>query len=181
MVEKQIDLESMFEEIASLYKRYGISKNIGFVPDKLEIVLERKDVDKFNLTYSEYFNYLPTHIQQIAIEQTIHLLQQIGITERIERVDNGVKVKISGDFPIVTFPIAEILIQNKNNGSEIKKILDSLQKNYQLFTTFFDFQWKWDDETENKIKKLIKISTEHPSISSEIDAIVNKYSIKNKS
>ena len=179
MVEKQIDLESMFEEIALLYKKYGISKNIGFVPDKLEIVLERNDIDKFNLTYSEYFNYLPTHIQQVAIEQTINLLHQIGITEKIQRVDNGVKVKINGKYPIVTFPIAEILIQNKNNGSEINSLLTSLKRNYQLFNTFFDFQWKWDDETEKKVKKLIKISTEHPSISSEIEAIVKKYSIKN--
>jgi len=179
MVEKQIDLESMFEEIALLYKKYGISKNIGFVADKLEIVLERKDIDKFNLTYSEYFYYLPTHIQQVAIEQTINLLHQIGITEKIQRVYNGVKVKISGKFPIVTFPIAEILIQNKNNGSEINSILTSLQRNYQLFNTFFNFQWKWDDKTEKKVKKLIKISTKHPTISSEIEAIVKTYSIKN--
>jgi hypothetical protein len=178
MAEKQFDLERMFEEIKSIYKKYGVSKNVGFVPDKLEIILERKDIDKFNLTYSEYFNYLPTHIQQIAIEQTIHLLQQIGITEKISIVDNGVKVKISGHFPIVMFPIAEMLIQNKNNGSEIKSILDSLHKNYQLFTSFFDFQWKWDDETDNTIKKLYKILSENPSISSEVDAIVKKYSLK---
>ena len=57
MFAKLNDLEAMFKEIETIHKKYGIPKAMGFVPDKLEITLERKEIDKFNLTYSEFFNY----------------------------------------------------------------------------------------------------------------------------
>ena len=177
------DLEGMFKEIETIYKKYGIPKGMGFVPDKLEIILERKEIDKFNLTYSEFFNYLPHHALNIAIETTIHLMRQIGFPpEKIIRMENGVKVQTSGDFQIALFPISEILLQNKGKESEIKSIFDLISKIYQIFAKFVDFQWDWNDETESKFKNFITISKEvmreHPSISEEIEAVIKKYTAK---
>ena len=47
MFEKPIDMEGKFKEIEMVYKKYGIPKGMGFVPDRLEIILERKAIDKF--------------------------------------------------------------------------------------------------------------------------------------
>ena len=169
MSKVSIDLEGMFKEMEMIYEKYGVPKGMGFVPDKLEIILERKEIDKFNLTYTEFFNYLPYNALTIVIEYTLRLLQQIGFPpEKITRIENGVKVQISGDFQIALFPLLEILVQNKGNGKKFKSTLDSISKTYQIFTTLIDFHWDWNDEIESKfnnyIQALNKVMREYPSI-----------------
>ena len=44
---KPIDLEGMFKEIEMIRKKYGIPKGVLFVPNKLEIVLERKEMRRY--------------------------------------------------------------------------------------------------------------------------------------
>ena len=137
MAEKSFDLESMFREIELIYKKCNMPKTMGFVPDKLEIILERKETDRFDLTYNEFFNYLPNDIRNIAIEQAMQLLRQIGFSmEKMSRIGNGVKVQISGDFQILHFPIIEILIQSKDKETETKSINISNNLNNN-FTWYF--------------------------------------------
>ena len=177
------DLEAMFREIEMIYKKYGMPKGMGFVPDKLEIVLERKEIDNFDLTYSEFFNYLPYHALNMAIGNVIHFMRQMGFPlEKIVRMENGVKVQISGDFRVAFFPIIEIISQYKDNETDIEAIFDSISKTRQLFTRLLDFHWDWNDETESKFNNLVKIlyelMREHPSISEELEAVIKKYTAK---
>lgn len=156
----RLNLEAMFKEIETIYKKYGLPKGMFFVPDKLEIILERKGIDKFDLTYSEFFNYLPDHALNIAMETTIQFMSQIGFPpEKIIRTENGVKVQTSGDFQIAFPPIIEILLQNKGKDLEIKSILDSISKIYEIFANFLVFQWDWNDETESIFKNYLTIFT----------------------
>lgn len=178
-----INLEAMFKEIEMIRKKYGMPKSIGFVPDKLEITLERKEIDKFNLTYSEFFNYLPNHALNIAIETVIQFIQQMGLPiENILRIDNGVKLQISGDFKILGFPIIEMLLQNKGNESDIKDIIDRITNAHQRFHQFFDFYWNWSDEADHdcsaRMRTMYNILQEHPSITSEINEVIEKYKFK---
>ncbi len=177
---KPIDLEGMFKEIEMIRKKYGIPKGVLFVPNKLEIVLERKEIDKFDLTYTEFFNYLPDHVLKIAKENSIQLLQQMGLPlKKIIQMNNGVKVEMSGDFRIAVWPIIEILFQNKDNKTVIKTIFESINKIYQTLTQNAGFHWDWNNETESKynnfLTTLIKIMQEHPSISDEMEAVISKY------
>lgn len=179
------DLENMAKEIEMIRKKYGMPKGMLFVPNKLEITLERKELDKFDLTYSEFFNYLPSHVKNMAIQGTIQLLHQLGTPlETITRMENGVKVQITGDFRVACFPITEILMQKKTVESEIKAIFDSISKNHQMLNILGDFHWSWNDETESKwknsFKTLFKIIREHPSFPSELEAVVKKYTFKSK-
>jgi len=177
---RSIDLKGMFKEIEMIQKKYGVPKGMGFIPDKLEIVLERREIDKFDLTYSEFFNYLPHHALKMAIENVIQLIQMMGFpSEKIIQMENGVKVQISGDSRVTLFPIMEILLQNKGKESEIRSNLDLISETYQIFANLLDFQWNWSDETESKFNNFLmiwnKVVQEYPSITSEIEAVIKKY------
>ena len=179
MSNRPIDIDSMFKEIELIYEKYNIPKMMGFVPDKLEIVLERKEKDTFNLMYSESFNYLPNRVLDSARKNAMQLLQQIGISpEKMFLMENGVKVQLSGNSRLILFLILELLLQNKSNESEMKLKLGIIIKMYQLFFSLLDFNWNWNNETENKFTILNRIMQEHPTISEEINAIVKKYSSK---
>ena len=172
----RMDLESMFKEIEMIHKKYGIPKGMGFVPDKLEIIIERKGLDNFKLTYSEFFNYLPNYALNTVKEITLQLLQQIGVpAEKIIQIENGVKTQMSGDFRITIGPIIEILLQNKNIKNEIRPVFESINKTYQLFAHLFDFHWEWNDKIQSKFDNYITAMQEHPAISSEIEAVIKKY------
>ena len=180
MLEGPIDLESMLKELETIYKKYGIPKGMGFVPDKLEIIVERKEIDKFDVTYSEFFNYLPSHALNMARENVIALMRQMGFSpEKIIQIENGVKIQISDDFRIARWLIGEIILQNKDFETSIRETFDSVSKGLQVFTKFLDLNWGWNDETESKLKDFItctkEVMREHPSISTEIEAVIKKY------
>jgi hypothetical protein len=180
---EHIDLESMFKEIDAIRRKYNVPKGMGFVPDKLEIVLERKEIGKFDLTYSEFFDYLPSHFRSIAIEGAIQFMQQVGFpVEKIVRMEKGVKVQISGNFQVATFPMVEILLQNKGHESEIRLKLDEIGKAYQIFSDLLYFNWDWNDDTKSKFNELCatldRIMQEHPSVTEEIEAVIRKYKLK---
>lgn len=183
MSKKPDDIESMFEELLLIYKKYGISKSIGFLPDKIEFILEREGIDKFELTYSEFFNYLPEHLRELAIEMTIEFLNYL-YKEGIIRIKNGVKIILKGNFSIILSLIAELLMQNINIESEFDEIFNSIKKYLQTFSNFCDFQREYnleiDKKIENKIKELEKIIQENPSIESEVKTILAKYKQNNE-
>ena len=143
--------------------------------------MERKETDKFTLTYSEFFNYLPPHALNMAIDAVIQLIQQMGwAPDKIVRMENGIRVQVSDDFSVATFPFIEILLQNKYiNEAEIKRIFESITNIYQIFSDLMNFYWEWNYETESQFNDffaiLYKVMQEHPSAVSEIQAVVEKY------
>ena len=174
-----IDIDSMFKEIELIYEKHNMPKMMGFVPDKLEIVLERKEKNVFNLSYSESFSYLPNRVLESARENAIQLIQQMGFApEKTLLIENGVKVQMSGDSRLTVFLILELLLQNEDNESEVKLKLDMILKLYHLFSSLLDFNWNWNDETESKFKLLNRVMKEHPSILEEISAIIEKRSLE---
>lgn len=174
-----IDIDDMFKQIKLIYEKHNMPKMMGFVPDKLEIVLERTDKDAFNLTYSESFNYLPNRVLESARENALQLIQQIGIVpEKMLLIENGVTVQMRGDSRLTIFLILELLLQNEGNESEVKLKLDMILKLYRLFSSLLDFNWNWDEETKSKFKILNRVMKEHPSILEEINAIIENHSLK---
>jgi hypothetical protein len=178
MSDKSVNIKGMFREIEEINRKYGVPKTMGFVPDRLEIVLQRRE-NEFDLTYTEFFNYLPDNVLETAKNNVVQLLQQLGIPQKITELEKGVRVQISGDPRVALFPMMELLIQNRNIGSELEQILASLRSNAQIWLDFSDLHWDWKGETENKYKDFIatleKIMEEHPSYASEIQAVIEKY------
>ena len=178
MSNRPIDIDSVFKEIELIYEKHNIPKMMGFVPDKLEIVLERTGKDAFNLTYSEFFNYLPSRVLDSARGNAMQLIQQMGIApEKMLLIENGVSVQMSGDSRLTIFLILELLLQNEGDESEVKLKLDKIIKFYRLFSSLVDFNWNWDEKTESKFKTLNRVMKEHPSILDEIGAIFEKHSL----
>lgn len=174
-------LEMLFQEIKTIYRKYGLPKTMGFVPDKLEIVLERSEQNLFNLSYSEHFNYLPDYALETARENAIQLMQQLGFpSEKITSLNHGVKVQIRGSAGIVLYLLLEILLQVESNEREIKAHLDLLYTRYRMFAELMDFYWRWCTATKRKFddmsSALNEILENHPSFSEEIAQIVKKYS-----
>ncbi len=177
MSNKTIDVDGILKEIELIYEKHNVPKMMGFVPDKLEIVLERKEKDTFNLMYSESFNYLPNHVLELARKNAMKLIQQMGVSpEKMFLTENGVMLQMSGNSRLTLFLILELLLQNKSNESDMKLKLGMIIKMYELFSRLLDFNWNWNDETENKFGILNKIMQENPAVSEEINAIVEKYS-----
>jgi hypothetical protein len=86
MSTQPVDLETMFNEMKTIKEKYNIPKGMLFLPDKIEIILEREETNNFNLTYSESFNYLPEHVQPTAFgagmrgafcQQSLWLLERV--------------------------------------------------------------------------------------------------------
>lgn len=180
MSKELTDIEAMFKELEMIQKKYGIPKTIGFVPDKMEFILERKGTDKFELTYSEFFNYLPQHIVDIAVESLILFSKYRGIPqEKILRIENGVKILLSDDSKILDRPIIELLMQNKNINSEFDSIYNTIKKSIQMFSNFLDIYLEYDAEigtkVDNSIARINKIIQENPSIPSQIENVIKKY------
>jgi len=180
MSDKSVNIKGMFREIEEINRKYGVPKTMGFVPDRLEIVLQRRE-NEFDLTYTEFFNYLSDDVLETAKDNVAQLLQQMGIPQKITVLEKGVRVQMRSDSRVTLFPMMELLVQNKNVGSELEQILASLRSNAQIWLDFSDFHWDWRGETENKYKGFIatleKIMEEHPSYASEIQAVIEKYAV----
>jgi hypothetical protein len=178
MSDKPVDIKGMFREIEEINRKYGVPKTMGFVPDRLEIVLQRRG-NEFDLTYTEFFSYLPDEVLQTAKDNVVQLIQQLGVPQRIIELEKGVRVQISDDSRVVLFPMTELLVQNRNIKSDLERILASLRTNAQTWLGFSDFHWDWEDETEDKYKgfmaTLEKVLKENPSYASEIQAVIEKY------
>ena len=183
MFEKPVDVEGLLKEVGMIYKKYSMPKGMGFIPDKLEIILERKEADKYELTYIEGFSYLPDNVFNVARENTVQFFQQMGIHPKtVTLIEKGVKAQISGDFRVVLFPILELFLQNKYIESQLKLDCDSINKFLQIFSNLWDFHWNYDDEVEKKWNNFImifnRIKQENPSFSSELEAVIKKYTSK---
>jgi len=178
---KPIDFEGMVNEIVSVKEKYGIPKAMYFVPDRLEITLQRIGEDKFSLDYQETFSYLPPLYLGLAIQSVVNFMNQVGIPkENITVLDDGVKLKYVGSFVSTVSPVLlEILIQKRTEESEIVSIIEGLVKTHKVFSRLSDFHRNWNNDIAKKfegfIEKIYRIMLDHPSARSEMEAIARKY------
>lgn len=178
MTNKILDIEKILKELEALLKKYDLPKMFAFVPNKLEISLERKGINEFSLVYKEFFDYLPNTIRKLATESTIQFLKMLGITRDITRLENGVMTHMSGDFLVAYLPIIEILIQNKYYETTMESFFNVINKRIQKYSNFFIFNWEYNKETEQQYHKCLErvraIFEKNPSIQSEIENIYKK-------
>ena len=177
----RVDTGSLFKEINEVFKRYGVGKGMGFVPDRLEVKLERAASGTCSLVYREFFTYLPPEVMEVAMGNAVEFLSGMGVPkERIKPLDSGVEVTIEGDARITYFPILEMLIQDREIANNLDPALDSMKVSIHSLKELFDFAWVWDSASEemwrSNIAKLNEIIKENPGMQAEIEAIVKRHS-----
>lgn len=179
---RPLDFEKMLEEIRTLREKYSMPKGMLLVPDTLKISVQRTSYDNFNLSYKEFFNYLPTLMLDLVIPTTINMLVQIGVPkESITRIDaNGVSMEISGNFSqIMAGILPELLIQKRLEDDEIRSLFNFAQKLRKSFVDFSDLEYEWNSEIEKRfysdLGNFVRVMQEHPSVLVELEAIVKKY------
>jgi hypothetical protein len=171
--------DELIKKIQSVFRKYGASKGIGFVPDRLEIKLERDD-GFFTLNYGEYFSYLPVELRELAIENAIEVIKNMGVRdEGIEREGDGVRVKMSGDARLITFPLMELMIQNPDVEEDLSNVCDQMKNSINSLMEVMDFHWNYDEEVEekmnNKLEKINEIIKNSPELEEEIQNIIEKH------
>jgi hypothetical protein len=171
----------LLREINDIFKRYGISKGVGFVPDRLEIKLERAPSGVYFLVYREFFTYLPPEVMEVAMGNAVEFLSGMGISrDRIKSLDAGVEVTIEGDARVVYFPILEMLIQDRGIAASLDSVFESMKGSIQSLMELFDFAWAWDPASKHmwrgNVTKLNQIIEENPNMQLEIEEIVRRHS-----
>jgi hypothetical protein len=175
----RIDAGSLFREINGVFKRYGVGKGVGFVPDKVDVSMERATSGTCTLIYREFFSYLPPEVMAVAMGNAVEFLSSVGIPrEKIKPLDSGVEVTLEGDARIAYFPMLEMLIQDKGIAGNVDSALDSLKASIRSMMDLFEFVWSWDAASEelwrNNIAKLNEVISANPGMQSEIEELVKK-------
>jgi len=185
MENNEYTLEMMVQELSEVYAKYGLSKPIGIVPNKIEVTINRMGIDAFEVEYSEYFNHLPKNILSIAIQYAENLLIQMGIQpENITKLENGIRIVLNGDFLILMYPLSEILIQHYRIEEDMDFIFESLKKDIPAFLSMLNLRYIYNDEIGREIIKIIndynEKAIENPNIEHEINEILEKYMSKQR-
>lgn len=181
MPTKPVDIESMFREIKTLREKYNMPKGMLLVPDRLEICVQRVSCENFDLSYKEFFNYLPNQMLDLVIPNSINVLVQIGVPrELITRIGNGVSLELSGNFSeILAMILPELLIQKRFEDDELSTLFNFVQKARKSFVEFSDFEYEWNSEVKKRfydiLNDLFRVVQQYPSALVELEAIVNKY------
>lgn len=171
----------MFGEINAVFKKYGVGRGVGFVPDRLEIKMDRDSSGACTLVYREFFTYLPPDVMELAMGNAVEFLAGLGVPpERIKRLEGGVEVTLEGDAKIAYFPILEMLIQDRGIGKNLDPALAGLKSSISSLGELFDFAYGWDTASEelwrNNIERLSAIIEENPGMQGEIEEIVKRHS-----
>jgi hypothetical protein len=171
----------LLREINDVFKRYGISKGVGFVPDRLEIKLERAPSGVYFLVYREFFTYLPPEVMEVAMGNAVEFLSGMGISrDKIKSLNAGVEVTVEGDARVVYFPILEMLIQDRGIAASLDSVFESMKGSIQSLMELFDFAWAWNPASEHmwrgNVTKLNQIIEENPNMQLEIEEIVRRHS-----
>jgi hypothetical protein len=177
---KKINAVSLFNEINQVFKKYGLPRGIGFVPNKININFERKNESLFSLIYEEYFTYLPDELLDDSRENAIDFLKKFGVpSDSIIKFDKGVQVKLEGDVHIIDFPILELIIQNKNFINDMSSLCDEVKSSLTKLTELFELTYDIKSEDHltlvNYLGHVRKILEDNPEIQLEIEEIVKKY------
>jgi hypothetical protein len=170
------DLDRMVHEIAQVQQKYGVPKGMGFIPDRLEIVLEREGVDQFDLTYSESFLYLPQDVLSTVKEITMQLLQQMGVPpDQILHTERGVTARMKGDVEVTLGPVIELLLQNRAVHTRLNAIFAAITTTIRVFSQLLEFQWEWNDTIRRQFEAYMGAMRDHPTFSTEVAAIIKRY------
>jgi len=176
----QVDAGAIFREINEVFKRYGVGKGVGFVPDRLEVSLDRDVSGLCTLVYREFFTYLPADVMEVAMGNAVEFLSSLGVPrDRINRLDGGVEVRLQGDARVVYFPILEMLIQDRDISANVDSACDSLKGSVHSLLELFDFTWAWDEESSRRwrssVEKLNEIIEANPGMQREIEDLVKRH------
>ena len=177
----QVDAGAIFREINEVFKKYGVEKGVGFVPDRLDISLERGATGLCTLVYREFFTYLPPDVMEVAMGNAVEFLGGLGVPrERIKKLDRGVEVTLEGDARIAYFPMLEMLIQDRGVAGNVDAALDSLKGSIRSLMDLFNFTWGWDKESEamwrSNVTRLNEVIETNPGMQREIEEIVKRHS-----
>jgi len=180
MKNNEYDLEMMVKDLAEVRAKYGLPKTIGLVPDRIEVTIDRKDLDKFEVNYSEYFNYLPQNVLSQALQDTVNMLMQLGVNpENITTSEKGVHTVSNGDFSVLMYPLSEILFQHYNIEKDMDWIFECLKVTINTFLSMIESRYVFDNETEREIEKIRSEYNEkifeNPNIMLEIHEIMEKF------
>lgn len=101
-----------------------------FIPDKIETKLERHG-DECELTYKEWFTYMPSDIAEIILPLTKKAWEKYFSFLDFELIDKGIKIthkgKIAEIIPGVTgFVIRESILFIAQNQQKINEMIESL-------------------------------------------------------
>ncbi len=179
----RMDVTSVFAEINTVFKKYGVGRGVGFVPDKLEVTLERAPSGQCRLVYKEFFTYLPLDVMKMAMGNAVEFLGGLGVPkDRIKPLDGGVEVTLEGDARIAYFPMLEMMIQDRAAASNVDAALDSLKGSVKSLAELFDFAYGWDRVSETRwrdnITRLNEVIEANPGMQSEIEEIVRRHQRK---
>jgi hypothetical protein len=185
MCKKADNKSDLLSELIALNAKYGLPKSIGFVPDKIQVTIERAKNDVFELIYSESFTYLPDKLIPYAINNAIEIAKGMGHEpDQFTRIIKGIEFKHSSDFNIICGIILEFFMQDKNLESKLEEYLNELRGVYKKFIQLIEPHYTYNDEIENKIKEesqnIEKIIREKPNILSERQKIIDKYRARKK-
>jgi hypothetical protein len=178
-----VDASSLFGEINDVFKRYGVGKGVGFVPNRLEMTMDRAASGACTLIYREFFTYLPLDVMALAMGNAVEFLGSLGVPkEKIKPLEGGVEVTLEGDARIAYFPMLELLIQDRGVAGNIDSALDGLKGSIRTLMELFDFAWGWDSVSEamwrSNIEKLDEVIKANPGMQGEIEEIVKRHTGK---
>lgn len=180
MDEERTPIEKMIDEIVKLRQKHGLPKSMAFLPNKINISLTRNSVDSFELIYDEYFTYLPLPIQDIALDNAISGLIQMGLpSESITRLDNGVKLNINGDWWKISSAFIELYIQNYRMNEDMEAYFKHMKNMINMNSKLMEYEYVYSAETYERmlsnLETIQKTMLENPSIIKEIEEIQKKY------
>ena len=174
---------TLFGEINAVFKKYGVGRGVGFVPDRLEVKMERTASGECTLVYREFFTYLPPDVMELAMGNAVEFLGGFGVPkEKIKPLEAGVEVTLEGDARIAYFPMLEMLLQDHGIAGNVDSALDGLKGSIHNLMDLFDFTWGWDSASEemwrSNVEKLSAVIEANPGMQAEIEDIVKRYSGK---
>ena len=180
---KPVNVLTMLAELMVVRRKFNLPKGLLFVPDKLEISVERVGYDSFNLDYKEFFNYLPSRILHVVIPISVNMLLQVGLPpEAITRIgDNGVSIKVSNvKFPtMLSMILSELLIQKRLEPDEMESIFNSVKTNRKAFTEMSELQYECNSSIEMRLWNVLEttqqIIQEKPEVAEELESVVKKH------
>ena len=170
---------NLTEAIHKLYQKHQLPKMLGFVPDRLEITVNRHPDQQFTLRYTERFLYLPDYALETARDNAIQLLHQLQVPiATLQPVDKGVQFQLTSDARLIWHLILELLMQLNQPASTVRAQLDTLYQQYQLFRVLLDTQWHWDDTVAQTFAHvtttLETLMQDHPHFNEELMTILKQ-------
>ncbi len=172
-----VDTGALYGEINAIFKKYGLGKGLGFVPDRLEVNMERSRDGNITLVYREFFTYLPPEVMEVSVGNSVDFLIGLGVPgEKVRLLESGVEIRLEGDARIAYFPILEMLIQDREITSRIDSACGSVRESLAGLTGLFDFAYAWDTESEVRwrsgVARLSEVIAGNPEMQREIEELV---------